>query len=177
MRLLILILMVCLPGICPSIADDAPKPPAHAPASIDLRDQYDTPQSLTFPATNVVVLTIADKKGSEQIDGWVAAIKARYAGHIDLRGLADVAGVPGFMRGKVRKKFQGTRSYPVMMDWSGKTCAGLGYQAGVANLVVLSEDGAIRGRVTGPATPDTIAKLEAIVAAASRPASGSQAPQ
>jgi len=177
MRVFILSLVVCLPGICQSIASEAPKPPAHTPASLELRDQYDAPQRLVFPATNVVVLTIADQKGSEQIDGWVAALKARYAGRIELRGLADVGGVPGFLRGKVRKRFQETRTYPVMLDWSGKTCAALGYQAGVANLVVFSEDGVIRGRIAGPATPDAIAKVEAIVATATRPGSGSQAPK
>ena len=77
MRVFALSLMVFLPGTGRGIAGEAPKSPSHAPASIELRDQYDAQQRLTFPTPNVVVLTIADKKGSEQIDGWVAALKAR----------------------------------------------------------------------------------------------------
>ena len=43
-----------------------PQPiPTNAPACIELRDQFDSPQRLTFPATNLVVLTIADKTGAE----------------------------------------------------------------------------------------------------------------
>lgn len=133
MRVFILILVACLPGLCQSVAGEATKPPGRAPVCIELRDQYDSPQRLVFPATNVVVLTLADKKGSEQVDGWVAALKSRYAGRIELRGLADVGGVPGWLRGKVRKKFQETRAYPVMMDWSGKVCAEFGFQPGLSS--------------------------------------------
>ena len=158
MRVFALSLMVCLSGPGQSIAGEAPKPPVHAPASLELHDQYDAPQRLAFPATNVVVLTIADKKGSEQIDGWVAALKARYAGRIELRGLADVGGVPGFLRGKVRKQFKETRTYPVMMDWSGNVCAQFGYKKDVANILLLGRDGTIHARFTGAATPAAIAE-------------------
>ena len=165
MRIFVLSLVACLSCICQSIVGEAPKASTHAPASLQLRDQYDAPQRLTCPATNVVVLTIADKKGSEQIDGWVAALKARYAGRIELRGLADVGGVPGLFRGKVRKKFQETRTYPVMMDWSGKVCAQFGFQPGLANVLVIARDGNIHARVAGtvrePALKDLSAALDA----------------
>lgn len=157
MKFLLLTLAACLVALCLSIAGQVPKTPAHAPASLELRDQYDAPQRLAFPSTIVVVLTIADKKGSEQIDGWVAALKSRYAGRIELRGLVDVGGVPGFLREKVRKKFQETRTYPVMMDWSGKVCAQFGFQPGLANVLVIARDGNILARVAGP-TGDPVLK-------------------
>lgn len=166
MRVFALSLMVFLPGTGRGIAGEMPKSPSHAPASIELRDQYDAPQRLTFPATNVVVLTIADKKGSEQIDGWVAALKARYAGRIELRGLAEVGGVPGFLRGKVRKNFQETRPYPVMMDWSGKVCPQFGFQPGLANVLVIARDGNIQARVAGPAREPALKELSTAIDAA-----------
>jgi hypothetical protein len=163
MRLFALGLMVFLPGTGRGIAGEAPKSALRAPASIELRDQYDAPQRLAFPATNVVVLTIADKKGSEQIDGWVATLKARYAGRIELRGLAEVGGVPGLLRGKVRKKFQETRTYPVMLDWSGTNCAAFHYQKNVANVIVIGRDGAILGHFTGPASEQNMAQLREVL--------------
>lgn len=166
MKVFILRLVACLPAICQNIAGEAPKPPAHAPACIELRDQYDAPQRLVFPAMSVVVLTIADKKGSEQVDGWVAALKSRYAGRIELRGLADVGGVPGFLRGNVRKKFQETRTYPVMMDWSGKVCAQFGFQPGMANVLVIARDGNIHARVAGSAREPALKELSAAIDAA-----------
>lgn len=120
--------------------------------AIDLNDQYDAPRSLRFPTTNITVLAIADRKGAAQVDDWIATLKLRYGGRIDIRGLADVGGVPGFLRGRIRKKFQETRSHPVMMDWSGKVCARLGYQPGVANLLVLGGDGTILARFLGAAS-------------------------
>jgi len=131
-------------------ADKLPSLIAKAPPSIKLHDQYDAAQFLSFPATNVVVLTIAGKKGSEQIDAWVAALRPRYGRRIEIRGLADVAGVPGFLQGKVRKKFQESRSYPVMLDWTGDVCASFGFQPGVANVLVIARNGTILARVAGP---------------------------
>jgi hypothetical protein len=135
--------------------------PVRAPANIELRDQHDSPQRLTFPATNLVVLAIADKTGAEQVDAWIAAIKPRYAGQVEIRGIADVRGVPSFLRGKVRKKFQQTRQYPVMMDWSGEVCAKFNFQPGVANLFLIARDGSIVGRWTGTATHAAVSKLSA----------------
>ena len=166
MKVFVLSFMACLSVTCQIVGGEATKAPAHAPATLELRDQYDAPQRLAFPATNVVVLTIADKKGSEQIDGWVAALKAHYSGRIELRGLADVGGVPGFLRGRVRKKFQETRTYPVMMDWSGKVCAKFGFEPGLANVLVIARDGNIHARAAGPAREPALKELSAAIDAA-----------
>lgn len=133
------------------IAGEAHLLATNVPACIELHDQYDAPQKLSFPTTNITVLTIADRKGSEQVDGWIAALKPRYSGRIDLRGLADVGGVPGLLHGNIRRRFQETRRYPVMMDWSGKVCYRLGYQPDLANILILGRDGSVLGRFTGGA--------------------------
>ncbi|MBM3823460.1 MAG: hypothetical protein FJ404_11340 [Verrucomicrobia bacterium] len=166
MKSLLFVWLIGLVAGCLSNAGELPKRPIHVPVSLELRDQYDAPQRLDFPSTNIVVLTIADKKGSEQIDGWVAALKARYAGRIELRGLADVGGVPGLLRGKVRRKFQETRTYPVMMDWSGAHCAAFRYEKNVANVLVIGRDGQIKMRVAGLADEAAIKKLSVAIDAA-----------
>ena len=130
----------------------------NAPPCIQLHDQYDAPQKLSFPSTNITVLTIADKKGSDQVDGWIAALKPRYAGRIKILGIADVGGAPVLVHGKIRKKFQETRPYPVMMDWSGKVCAQLSYKPDVANILVIGRDGAILGRFSGLANVPKLAE-------------------
>ena len=132
-------------------AEGSHQPAAKAPAHIQLDDQYNVLQRLSFPGTNITVLAIADRKGSEQVDGWIAMLKHHYAGRIDLRGLADVGGVPGFLQAKIRKRFQEARRYPVMMDWSGKVCRQFGYQPGLANMLIVDYDGRILGRFCGDA--------------------------
>lgn len=154
-------------------------PPAplatRAPALIELHDQYDAPQRLVFPGTNVTLLTIADKKGSDQIDGWIQGLKPGYASRVDIRGLADCGGAPGFIRGTIRRKFQETRKYPVMLDWTGKVCAQIGYRKQQANVLVLGRDGSIQARFSGEATPKGIAEAIAALDKALAAGSGAKA--
>ncbi len=144
----------------------AADPPAPAPpvlATIELTDQYEVAQRITFPTTKITVLTIADRKGSEQVDGWLAALKPCYSERISLRGLADVGGVPAIFHSRIRKKFRETRTYSVMMDWSGQICAQLKYQPELANLLVISREGAILGRFSGAASGPKVAELSALL--------------
>jgi hypothetical protein len=135
----------------------------NAPAAIELNDQYDVPQKLVFPATNITVLTIADRKGSEQVDDWISVLKPRYAGRITFCGIAAVGGAPAFVHARIRKKFQEARTFPVMMDWSGKVCAQFSYKKDVANILVMGRDGAILGRFSGVATGPNIAETCALL--------------
>lgn len=137
--------------------------PQRAPAKVELRDQYDVPHRWEFPGTNVVVVTIADRDGSMQVDGWVSALKARYAGKLEWRGLAQVGGIPEFWRGRIRRKFQETRRYPVLLDWTGRECAAFGYVPGVANLLVIEPGGKIEHRVSGEATTTNLATATAAI--------------
>jgi hypothetical protein len=132
-------------------AEELHQPVAHSPAVIELSDQFDTTQRLTFPTTNITILTIADKDASDQVDGWVDALVGRYMGRADLRGMADTSGIPGFLHGLVRSEIRKTRKYPVMLDWSGKVSAELNFQPGDANVLILDRDGTILGHIIGAA--------------------------
>lgn len=133
--------------------------PINAPAHIELHDQYDAAQTLTFPTTNVTVITIADRRGSEQVAGWVDLLKSHYLGRIQIHGLADVGGAPGFIQGKIRRKFQESHKYPVMLDWTGKVCAQFGYEKEVANVLIIDAAGVIVGRFHGPASEQNSAEF------------------
>ena len=171
MRFWLIVVLIHLLFLGESKGDQVPTHVStNAPSCIELRDQFDTPQRLSFPTTNLVVLTIADRKGSEEVDGWIAALKPVYSGRVDFRGLANVAGVPGLFQAKVRRKFQETRKYPVMMDWSGTACAQFGYQREVANVLVIGRDGAILARLCGGATDAAVAAARASLDAALAPA-------
>jgi len=131
----------------------------NAPACIELKDQFDAPRKLSFPATNLTVLTIADHKGSEQVAGWVAPVKARYGLRVGIHGIADVSAVPGWLRGVVRKKFQQRQTYPVMLDWSGETVKAFAAVHNCVNGFVLNEHGRILLRFQGEATPVALSEL------------------
>jgi hypothetical protein len=134
-------------------AEDRAVRTTSAPARIELRDQFNSPRTLTFPTTQLTLLTIANKKGSEQIAGWVAPVMQRFGGRIDVCGIADVSNVPGPLRGMVRKAFQRSQSYPVLMDWTGDVVKQFGYAPGEAEIYVLDRDGRILQRHRGEINP------------------------
>ena len=150
-------------GVSAALSSGPSIAPTNAPPLIELRDQFDAPQKLSFPGTNVTLLTIADKKGSEQIAGWVAALKQRFGKRIDIRGLADVSTVPRPLRGMVRLKFQKIHTYPVMLDWSGEAVKAFTYVPGKANVLVLDPRGQILERISGEANPKAVADLCAAI--------------
>jgi hypothetical protein len=76
-------------------------------ATITLRDQHDAEHKLIFPQPRVSVLTVADRKGSEQIESWVRPLKERYGEKLLVEGVADVSTVPKLLRAMVRSRFSG----------------------------------------------------------------------
>jgi hypothetical protein len=126
--------------------------PANAPvrvAPFELADQFGTRHSITFPDTNVLVLTVADRKGSEQIQPWVAAVKDRYGSKVRISGVADVGKVPGPLHSLIRRQFVKTCPYPVMLDWTGSVVSSFHYQQHLANVFVIERSGEVGGHFTG----------------------------
>ena len=135
----------------------------NAPACIELPDQFEKLQRLAFPNTNLTVLTIADRKGSEQIAGWIAPVKQRFGTRLDIRGIADVSPVPRILRGMVRKQFQKAQSYPVMLDWSGEAVNAFTYVPDQVNVLVMDGSGKILLRITGAANDAALHKLYEVI--------------
>lgn len=127
--------------------------------SFELSDQFGAPHKISFPRTNVVVLTIADKKGNDEVDGWVAAVKERSGGRVVICGIADVGSVPGPLRDFVRKKFQKARTHPVMMDWDGRIIGGFKPQKEHANVYVIDCQGCVTLHLAGAAKPESLKEL------------------
>jgi hypothetical protein len=163
--------LVCLVGACWAGPTDPTE--IRTAGNIQLRDQYGTLQAISFPTTNIIVLTVADRKGSEQVDDWIAALKPRYGGRVEFRGMADVSGVPGFLQNRVRQRVLATRHYPVMLDWTGKICARLGCQAGLANVLILDTNGIVRAGFAGTAAEPRLGRcmtiLDSALAGSPRP--------
>jgi hypothetical protein len=112
-------------------------------ASFELPDQFGTNHVITFPRTQPVLLIVADRKGSEQINGWVTAAKARHELRREIIGVADVGGAPGWVHGLIRKKFRKEYPYPILLDWSGNLPALLHCKREVANVFLLSPTGRV----------------------------------
>jgi hypothetical protein len=128
-------------------------------ASIELKDQYEKSHVISFPRGKLSVLTIADRKGSAQLEAWVQPIREKFGEQIEIHGLADVAGVPGPIRPMVREYFREKVEYPVMLDWDGAVAARYGYVRKAALVLVIDRNGEIRHRVTGAADAAKLARV------------------
>jgi hypothetical protein len=127
--------------------------------AFELEDQFKEPHSVAFPSDKVTFLILADRKGSDEVEGWITALYEKYEDDIAIKGVAKLQGVPGLMQGLVRKLFKKGVDYPVMMDWDGTVCDAYGYEEKQANVFVIDKDGEIALTLVGPSEEANVAKV------------------
>lgn len=125
----------------------------------ELKDQYNQVTSYRFPKDKVTILIFGDRKGSEQIEGWVRPLWDRYQDRIDQKGVAVLNSVPSFMRGVVRAIFKTQVKHSVLLDWKGDISQAYGYQSGQANLYVIDRGGQIVMKLLGGVKEQELQKL------------------
>ncbi len=141
-------------------ADGAPESPSSTHGlkigSFMLKDQRGRRHEQTFPKKRVSIYALADRKGSDQLEDWITPLYKQYEDRVDLCGVANLKGVPKFMRPMIRGMFRKGVDYPVMMDWSGETCEAFGYRANAADIFVVAPNGVLIHRVSGGVTEEKL---------------------
>lgn len=127
----------------------------------ELKDQYNQVSSYRFPKDKLTILIFGDRKGSEQIEGWVRPLWDRYQDRIDQKGVAVLSAVPSFMRPIIRTMFRSKVKYSVLLDWTGGVATAYGYQSGSANLILIDRQGRMVLRLTGQVSNDGLKQLYA----------------
>ena len=136
--------------------------PEIAPA-ITLDDQYGKSHEYTFPRERVLLITIAAREGSHDMDPWVDALHERYDGVIDFQGIADLEGVPYLARKFARAMIKKRSKRPVLCDWEGEVSNEYGVDREAANVLVVSPEGRIVHRQTGPMTDEAQEKMFEVI--------------
>lgn len=141
-------------------------PPERAPG-FELQDQFDNVVKFGFPRSTPTVLTVADRAGSKQVDGWVAALTKHFPRGLAVEGLADLSAAPGWLRGSIRKQFRADLPHPVMLDWEGHVARSFQYEPGSVNVYLIDRSGRIvywtYGIVETKALDELIVKTHAIL--------------
>lgn len=149
-------------------------PPERAPG-FELQDQFDNVVRFAFPRSTPTVLTVADRAGSKQVDGWVTALTKHFPRGLAVEGLADLSAAPGWLRGSIRKQFRSDLPHPVMLDWEGHVARSFQYEPGSVNVYLIDRSGRIiywtYGLAEAKAVDEFIVKTRAILN--SDPESGS----
>ncbi len=120
-------------------------------ADFELKDQYNKEARYSFPRSKITVLTFGDRKGAEQIEGWVRPLWEKYRDRIDQKGIAVLSAVPRFARGMVRMIFKTQIKHSVLLDWKGEVSRAYGVSQGAANLYVIDQSGNVIFKTVGPA--------------------------
>ena len=149
-----IMLTVALAGVGPASAQTRI-------SNFGLKNQNDQYTEVNFPSDRPVILIFGDRKGAEQIAGWSKPLYDGYGKRVYIFGIASLGGVPSYARGLVRRLIKRQTSYPVLLDWGGKVADGLGYEAGKAFVVVLSKDGSVTAKHSGPANETSLNAIKA----------------
>jgi hypothetical protein len=149
------ILALAIAGSVSATVRCAAEPDA-APRVIELTDQYGKMRRISFPATNLQIVLIADQKGSRQLEGWIAGLREYARNGADLVGIANLEKVPSFLRERIRRRFRESQRYPVLMDWTGAVCSGFRCEADAVTVFVVGRDGVVTGRFVGSATDEKL---------------------
>lgn len=140
----------------------APGPPPRLEA-FTLRDQFERAHTIAFPRERPLLLTVADRKGAAQVQGWVTPMRERFGARLDQAGVADVSKVPGFLRGRVRAGFREEYAHPVLLDWQGTVCRAVKTARGQVTVLLVSRTGQIVFRADGAVAPDALERLSRAV--------------
>jgi hypothetical protein len=133
-----------------------------APA-FELEDQFKKKFAFKFPSKKVTVFIFGDRKGSEQIEGWVRPLYEKYTDKIEIYGIAELSAVPGIAKGFVRNLIKSKSKNSIMLDWSGKVSKDFGSENEKANLFVVSRAGEIIAEKRGAATSTELEDLHKII--------------
>ena len=111
-------------------------------------DQFDVIHTADEVRDSVVIFLRTDRKSFKYNPEWVEAINAEL---IEVPGVADVMfvylahmkGVPGFLRGMIKKKFPQDRSIWMLLDWKGDFEASYGFTKGAVNVLIFNRQGVL----------------------------------
>jgi hypothetical protein len=148
-----------LPGaillVATCLASDVPEPAATSHLlAYELEDQFGERHQRSDVEGRVVLVIGSDRHGSDYNSIWGNTLSDSLTHHpgygdIELVPLADLQGVPFFLKGVIRRMFPRQRKRWVLMDWEGVFPKAYGFEPGASNLLVFAPDGSLVHQARG----------------------------
>ena len=138
MRMSIIIAVLCFLAV-PGFANDSTL------IQFEIEDQHKKDHTDQEFRDKVSIFIAGDKIGSDFIEPWYNELvdsltKQVKEGRLIIQKMANVKGVPFFVKGAVRKRYKEDNDI-VLMDWKGKFLKAYEMQEDVANILIFSSDG------------------------------------
>jgi hypothetical protein len=123
-------------------------------ADIELRDQFDRPDTISRHEGSIVVIIASDQAGVQQNEEWEKAIMQSNGDNVILLRVADLRRVPNFSGAKNYAKSIFQHDYPkrsILLDWDGALFSRYQLKEKVSNLIMIDRTGYIRYMYSGAA--------------------------
>jgi hypothetical protein len=114
-------------------------------ADFQIKDQHGTTVTSADFLNSIVLIIGSDRGGSAFNPQWDRAIQGSLIGQtgsldgVRIIAVADMRGVPGFLRGMVTGEFRKKAGAQVLMDWDGVLPQAYGFIPDASNIVVLDQ--------------------------------------
>lgn len=120
----------------------------------EIEDQFERQHRDEELRGRVAVVIAAGRKGREFTSPWGDAVRSRLAGPVEsgsvaVLPVADLRGVPGFMKGRVRGRFPEEPERWILMDWGGRFAEAYDLDEESVSLLLFGADGALVTRMSG----------------------------
>jgi len=116
--------------------------------SFKIEDQFERAHTDEDYRGSIVVIIGSDKDGSKYNGVWSKAIRdslkqeTEFA-QIKFLRVADVRGVPFFIKGFVKGKFPKEKERWVLLDWKGRLAKAYRFESASCNIVIIDRNGAV----------------------------------
>ena len=140
-----LVLWLLILGVVGQAADSAL-------IDFEMKDQFEHEHRTADWHGDVLLLIGSDQNGSQFDAVWEQAIRDSVPGLVDTGSLrvvhvADVRGVPFFLKGVVRRKFPDDTANPIILDWKGEFATTYGFESDKANILVFDRKALLQHQV------------------------------
>jgi len=114
--------------------------------SFRIKDQFDYLHTDGRYRNSVLLITWADRKGSEYLGDWNRALADSLGEEVRtyrlrMLSVAHVKGVPFFIKGKIKNSFKQDTDKPVLLDWGGEFAEAYTCQPDHCNLLIFDRSG------------------------------------
>lgn len=135
----------------------------------EMKDQFDSLHSHEPLLNRVVILIGSDKEGSVFNNQWGKALHDSLQTHPDFEWIrflpvADLRGVPFFLKGFVKRHFSKNKALWVLLDWGGKFATTYRFSAHMTNILIFDRNGElIYQTAVRELHPETLATMLQII--------------
>ena len=122
--------------------------------SFKIEDQFERAHTEKDYLANIVIVIGSDKNGSKYNGIWAKAIRDSLKhennfAQIKFLRVADLRGVPFFIKGFVKGKFPKEKERWVLLDWKGQFAKAYEFESEACNIVIVGRNGTVVHKTSG----------------------------